>query len=75
MRFRGRTKSKKNTWVQSTTGRWHRINPTNGQFTACGIKIGENWGFPTEVEPDLIKMSVCMYPECRGIEPSTVIGG
>jgi hypothetical protein len=65
--FRGKTKSKKNAWVQSVGGKWHRVDPgSNGKFTACGVVITERWGQSTEVEPNWHISTRCMFPECKG---------
>lgn len=68
--FRGKTKSadpKKDMWVEGRSGKWHRVNPTNGQLTACGAQITDKWGFPTDKAPEGADKLLCSYPECRGI--------
>lgn len=70
--LRGRKKSKKITWVASRN-KWHRVDPTDGRFTACGVKIGTYWGFPWQTETgnppkldEAVTKEICMLPECSG---------
>lgn len=66
---RGAKKSKVNTFIQGRSGKWHRIDPTNGQRTACGVIINDTkWGFPTEKVPGPEDL-MCSWPECRGNIP------
>jgi hypothetical protein len=72
MKFRGRTKSKQATWIRSggRTGRWHRIDPTDGRRAACGTVINElTWSLPQSEFPTLSDTEVlCKLLECRGTD-------
>jgi len=63
-RITGKTKTRAELYVASSTGRWHRIDRSSGQRTACGVGITATWSFPTDKKPGKGELR-CKIPECE----------
>ena len=74
-KFKGKKKPKASKpifWVRSPSGIEHRVDPTDGRQTACGITINTvTWSMPREETLDRVlsdeSVRLCRLPECRGV--------